>query len=267
LPEGDTLHKLAAALSAELCGEIVRHAELRRLDGRGIIGAAVLRVTSVGKHLLIAFDNGLVLRSHLGMYGAWHRYAPAEFWRKPAWQASIVLRTERGVFVCFNAKEAEILAVDGYRLRDVTDRLGPDLIREPVDPAALERRARRLLGAGTPLADVLLDQRVAAGIGNVYKCEVLFIERQSPFARMDETAAEVLERLYATAADLLRRNLGGGPRVTRWAADSRGERWVYRRGGLPCLRCGERIRRTTLGVNQRVTYWCPGCQAASASAE
>jgi endonuclease VIII len=263
LPEGDTIHQVAAALCPELCGHVVRHVHLKRLNGSNLLGRTISNVSSKGKHLFIDFDNGLVLRSHLGMYGAWHRYGLAERWLKPAWQASIVLQTDQRVLVCFNAKEVEILAAHGYRLLDEQRRLGPDLIRDRPDAAVLARRAGELLGPDVPLADVLLDQRVAAGIGNVYKSEVLFLEGQSPLARLADTSAKALQALYRTAEELLRRNSQGGPRVTRPVDDGRGRLWVYGRRDRPCLRCGTSIRWARLGVNQRVTYWCPRCQEST----
>jgi endonuclease-8 len=263
LPEGDTIHKLAAALRSSLTGQVVRGLDLKRSDARALVGRRICGVSSHGKHLFLELDNGLVLRSHLGMYGSWHRYLPTEPWKKPVWQASIVLRTDQGVFVCFNAKEVEILAGGGFRRQDEERRLGPDLIRERPEADVLVGRARAFLGPDVPLVDLLLDQRVAAGIGNVYKSEVLFLERQPPLARLGGTPSSAIGALFRTAAELLRQNLQGGPRVTRPTDDGRGSLWVYGRAGLPCLRCGAGIRRGSMGANPRVTYWCPSCQDLS----
>jgi endonuclease VIII len=263
LPEGDTVHKLAAALRIRLCGRITRRLELKRLDASALVGRKVSDVSSHGKHLFLELDNGLVLRSHLGMYGAWHQYLPTEAWRKPVWQASIVLEVDQRVFVCFNAKEVEILPAQGYRLLDASRRLGPDLIQDHLAPDVLVGRARALLGPDAPLVDLLLDQRVAAGIGNVYKSEVLFLERQPPLAPLAATPSPAIIALFRTAAELLRRNLQGGPRVTRPPDDGRGRLWVYGRAALPCLRCGAEIQRGTMGANRRITYWCPACQELS----
>ncbi|MCU0836200.1 MAG: Fpg/Nei family DNA glycosylase [Chromatiaceae bacterium] len=260
MPEGDTVHKLAIALAAELTGARVRVLRLRRLDGRHLEGCRVLRVWSKGKHLYIELDRALVLRTHLGMYGSWHRYAPGEPWRRPERQAGVLIETDAAVFVCFNPKEVEALAAEGFARIDSERRLGPDLTRGVPDGVALVARARGLLAPDAWLADVLLDQRVASGIGNVYKCEVLFLRGQHPMRRLGETPDEELAELYALAGELLRRNLGGGPRVTRWPADGRGRLWVYGRGGQPCLRCQAEIRRDRLGRNPRSTYWCPQCQ-------
>jgi endonuclease-8 len=195
------------------------------------------------------------------MHGSWHRYAGGERWRKPRSQASLVLTTDSDVFVCFNAKELELVSAPSVRARILTSRLGPDLTRPGADIELAVRRARDMLDGDALIADVLLDQRAACGIGNVYKSEVLFIERRlphTPFADVDDAE---LRRLYVTASDLLCRNLGGGKRVTRFEADGAGRLWVYGRRGLPCLRCDGRIESRRMGRHHRGTHWCAGCQA------
>lgn len=261
MPEGDTIHKLAAALSALLRGATVRRARLRRLSAESLAGLQVHSVESHGKHLYIGLEKGLVLRSHLGLYGSWHSYAPGEAWRKPIRQASVVIDIGTRVLVCFNAKEVELLEEGGWRLADGRRRLGPDLTRPTPDGRLLVARARQLLAPTTPLVDVLLDQRVASGIGNVYKCEVLFLAGRPPLQRLGEIRDQDLAELYRLAAELLGRNLRGGPRVTRFMDDGRGPLWVYGRADEPCLRCAAAVRREALGENPRSTYWCPTCQA------
>jgi endonuclease-8 len=267
MPEGDTIHKFATALQPELQGRVFGRARLKRLDGSCLEGRTINGVSSRGKHLFIELDNGLVLRSHLGMYGAWHRYRPAEPWRKPAWQASMVLQVEEQLFVCFNAKEVEILRAGGYRLADARQRLGPDLIRDHPDAAVLERRARELLEPELSVVDLLIDQRLAVGIGNVYKSDVLFLARRSPFDQLEGLSESPLWGLYRRAQELLLQNLGGGHRITRPPGDGRGNLWVYGRGGTRCLRCAAMIERAQLGRIPRVTYWCPRCQAREGALE
>jgi endonuclease-8 len=213
-----------------------------------------------GKHLFIEFDNALMLRSHLGMYGAWHRYGHGETWHRPARQAGVVLETRCEVYVCFNPKEVELLRTDGLRARDLGAHLGPDLIGATPEPTRLVARARELLEAETPLADVLLDQRIAAGIGNVYKSELLFLEGLAPTRRLSETSDAQLGSMYQRAAELLAANTEGGPRRTRDVGHDGGTLWVYGRADHPCLHCGTPVRRALLGRHQRSTYWCPTCQ-------
>lgn len=260
MPEGDTIHKLAAYLGPRLAGRTVRYLRMADPAARRCAGRRVLAVTARGKHLFIALDNDLMMRSHLGMYGAWHRYRVDEPWRKPRWQATVEIATEEDVFVCFNAKEAELIPAASVRERIVRTRLGPDLARPGVDAVRVVRRAREFLDGSTLLADVLLDQRVACGIGNVYKSEVLFIEGRLPQAALADTGDAALARCYATAAGLIRRNLGGGPRVTRFEGDQAGRLWVYGRRDMPCLRCDGQITFAKLGKDWRGTYWCDGCQ-------
>ncbi len=265
MPEGDSVHKLAVELRRRLLGAILEDVRLRRLQAGSLRGARITGVSARGKHLFLDTDTGLSLRSHLGMYGSWHGYRPGEPWRKPERQADILLVTDRGLFVCFNAREAEILSRGGFRYRDARQRLGPDLVADQPEGERIAARARELLAPDALLADVLLDQRVACGIGNVYKSEVLFLEGQPPSRRLGETTDQDLEGLYRRAADLLGQNLGGGPRVTRRVADGRSTLWVYRRRGLPCLRCGAQIEGADLGRIPRSTYWCPRCQPAESS--
>jgi endonuclease-8 len=260
LPEGDTVSKLAAALAAELCGTPLREIHLKGFDASRLTGRCVCGVESRGKHLLIFLEGGVVLRSHLGLYGSWHSYATTEAWLKPRSQAAVVLRTDARLYVCFNARDVEILRDRGFRFVDRMHRLGPDLAAGTLHLDQVERRIAELLEPDTPLVDLLLDQRIAAGIGNVYKSEVLFLEGRHPMRRLCALSTQELGALYERARTLLQRNLGGGPRVTRPVAGGRGGLWVYGRAGLPCLRCGRPIRRDRLGSGQRSTYWCPGCQ-------
>jgi endonuclease-8 len=261
MPEGDTIHKIAGYLAPRLRGRrIFRLIASDPAMAERCAGRLIRRVVAKGKHLFIELDNDWVLRSHLGMYGSWHRYREGEEWRKPRRQASLEIATEGEVYVCFNAKEVELIQATSVRRRILDTRLGPDLTVPMIDLARVVSRAREIPSEDWLIADLLLDQRVAAGIGNVYKSEVLFIEGILPQRRPWAVSDVQLERCYATAADLLRRNLGGGPRTTRFVKDRAGRLWVYGRAGLPCLRCGERIRAARLGKDHRPTFWCPACQ-------
>jgi endonuclease-8 len=270
MPEGDTIHTLARVLGPVLAGRTLDQVRIRGQVMPDLARRRIIGVTSHGKHLAVLLDDGRHLRSHLGLYGAWHRYRRDERWHKPARQASLVLGVEDQVFVCFNAREVEVMQTQGFRSLDQRNRLGLDLTRTglgmSLDPDALWGRAEELLAHNTPIVDVLLDQRVAAGIGNVYKSEVLFLTRRSPLLRLQDLGPEDLAGLYRMASRLLNENLRGGPRVTRRIQDGRGLVWVYGRVGLPCLVCGVPIRRQRLGAHQRSTYWCPDCQPAPSRA-
>lgn len=260
MPEGDTIHKVAAYLDDALRGQHVATVRVHPAFGPSMGARLVRRVASEGKHLFIHFDDGTALRSHLGMYGAWHAYPTGAAWRKPRRQASIVISGGGRDFVCFNAKEVQWLRLHGFRRTDLGARLGADLIHDGVGDEELLRRIGTFCEPRTPLVDLLLDQRVAAGIGNVYKSEVLFLERRAPLRRVQDLTADALLALYRRAAALLAENLGGGPRTTRFSADGRGRLWVYGRANLPCRRCGAAVRREPLGMQPRSTYWCERCQ-------
>ena len=266
MPEGDTIHKLAAYLQPRLKGRRLDAGRTRAAAASDLAGRTVADVQARGKHLLVLFDDGRVLRSHLGMWGSWHHYRRDEVWKRPAREAAVVLTVADDVYVCFKPREVELLREKGVRARLLTTRLGPDLIADGIDFGAVVARTREFLDAQTPVVDVLLDQRPAAGIGNVYKSEVLFLERIHPLRCLDTLTDAQLLHLYARARSLLRANLGGGPRVTRWSDDAAGRLWVYGRRERPCLICRAQIRYALLGADQRPTYWCPCCQAGESAA-
>jgi endonuclease-8 len=153
----------------------------------------------------------------------------------------------------------------GVRRRVLEVVLGPDLLKEPVAYGVIVLRARGLLTGDTPILDVLLDQRVACGIGNVYKSELLFLEGWYPECPLKDLTEDQLLHIYRLASRLLRANAHNGPRVTRQANDHAGKLWVYGRRGQPCLRCDDVIRGAKRGRGLRSTYWCPSCQPAGAA--
>ncbi|HUF05888.1 MAG TPA: DNA-formamidopyrimidine glycosylase family protein [Candidatus Binatia bacterium] len=270
MPEGDTIFRTAEVLRATLLGRRVTAARalaqpgMRRVpDLSRIVGATVTAVEPRGKHLLIHFDNGLTLRSHLRMSGSWHRYRPGERWRRPERRASAVIETAESVAVAFSAPVVELLT-DAELRRSVPIRtLGPDLLGRAVelDEAVGRLRARNEMD----LADALLDQRAVAGIGNVYKSEVAFLERLDPWSPVRSYDDDELRAALATARRLLQANTRGGARITT-GSRRRGEGlWVYGRAGRPCRRCGTPIRSARQGPLARLTFWCPTCQAGAAA--
>ncbi|MEE4163410.1 MAG: DNA-formamidopyrimidine glycosylase family protein [Woeseiaceae bacterium] len=261
MPEGDTIHKIAAFMAPRLTGQTVDKIRLGANAPGRFAGATIRSIEARGKHLWLDLDNDSSIRTHLGMYGSWHVYKHSERWRKPARQASLVLESGDERYVCFNARDVEIVDRPGVRERVLDARLGPDLIATVVDPARLLARAREFDTGDTLLIDTLLDQRVAAGIGNVYKSEVLFLHRLPPDRALAATPDETIAGCFLTAADLLRRNLGGGKRTTRFAGDMAGRLWVYGRTGQLCHECDTPIRQRRMGRHHRGTYWCPRCQA------
>ena len=222
-----------------------------------LAGHAIIDIEARGKHLLVRLDDGRVIHSHMGMTGSWHLYRPGEEWRKPERNAHLVLHTDRAVAVCFTPKELEILSPDTLRRHQWLHRLGPDLLAEGFNPLEVIPRFRH--HPDLTIAEALLHQAIASGIGNVYKSEVLFIRRVSPFVPVREVDDNALTGLLEEARTLMRRNLEGGARRTRFGGKG-GTTWVYRRNGEPCLVCGSEIEMTRQGALNRSTYWCGGCQ-------
>jgi endonuclease-8 len=265
MPEGDTIFRTAEVLRAALVGRRVTAARaqarpgLRRVpDLSRLEGSTVASVEARGKHLLIGFDNGLTVRSHLRMSGSWHRYRPGERWRKPVRQASAIIETAESVAVAFNTPVVELLTAADLRRSTPLNALGPDLLSRAFDADEALRRLRDR--DAEELGNALLDQRALAGIGNVYKSEVAFLEGLDPWAPVGSFGDAQLESALRTARRLLQANTGGGARVTT-GSDRRGQGlWVYGRAGRPCRRCGTLIRSGRQGELARLTFWCPRCQ-------
>lgn len=264
MPEGDTLYRTAAGLRPFLVGRQVTAARGRVPGPRlaAITGAGISAVESRGKNLLIRFANGLELRTHLGMRGAWHRYPPGSPWRRPPGRASLVLEVDGSVAVCFDASAVELLEIRAEALHPPLARLGPDLLAEDVDVPEAVRRLREPPRAVWPIAEALLDQAAVAGIGNVIKSETLYLERIDPFATVAELDDATLGRVVLRARALLLANRDGGPRVTTTPELARAGRrsWVYGQAGRPCPRCRAPIASRRHGELPRTTYWCPRCQ-------
>ena len=278
MPEGDTIFRAARTLNRALAGRTVTRFEsvfpaLSRVDvDAPLAGRTVEQVESRGKHLLIRLSGGLILCTHMRMSGSWHIYRPHERWRRPHRDMRIVLETDQFHAVAFTVPVAEFMTEASLERTQPLQSLGPDPLSKGFDAATAV--ARIMDRAGVEIADALLDQSAIAGIGNVYKSEVLFAGRVSPFSAVDELARSDVERLVATAVRFLRANVSehaspsietyGGLRRTTGRRDPGARLWVYGRAGRPCRRCGTPILRRKQGPHARATYWCPRCQPASA---
>ena len=251
MPEGDTLFNTALKLRPALVGEPLTGISVR---ARGMyrlrVGDVVRSVEAVGKFLEIVVERGLALRTHLHMTGVWHLYEQGERWRRPRHLARAVLETESHIAVCFAAPTVEV----GPAADDRLAHLGPDLCHADVD---LDVVLDRVAGAdpATQIAEVLLDQRLAAGIGNVYKNEVLWACELSPFRPLADVDEAMRRRLYETGAAQLQANLGRWKRQTHPKGLA-----VYDRAGQGCYRCLGRIRTIEHGDIGRRTWWCANCQ-------
>ena len=274
MPEGDTIFRAARTLDRALAGKpVVRFESMfpsltRVHEDQPLTGRTVERVESAGKHLLMRFSDGLVLRTHMRMNGSWHIYRPGERWRRPRRDMRVLIATSEFEAVGFNIPVAEFIRERDLHRNPALRRVGPDLLSDGFDAAAAVVRLRARPDG--EIADALLDQRVMAGIGNVYKSETLFACRVNPFANTGTLDDAELLRLVETARRFLQINVSSGlPAMTTYSGlrrttgrdDPRERLWVYGRGRQPCRRCGTPIRVRKQGPDARLTYWCPRCQS------
>ncbi|HEY8136185.1 MAG TPA: DNA-formamidopyrimidine glycosylase family protein [Candidatus Limnocylindrales bacterium] len=272
MPEGDTLARIAHALRPVLAGKRIVAARGRPGGARLelVIGATVSSVEARGKHLLIGFDSGLTLHTHLGMNGSWHRYRADERWRRPAARAVAVLTTRDATAVCFDAPTVELLDTRALAAHPVLRAMGSDIATADFDLDAALAALREPRRAAMAVGDALIDQSALAGLGNVYRSELPFIERVNPLTRVSDVTAMQLRAMLERGAVLVRANSAGGARVTT-PAGTPGNVHVYGRTGRPCPRCGSRIvsraTRARPESSPRRAYWCPSCQPLPRSAE
>lgn len=261
MPEGDSVYKLARTLDRELRGRTVERSDFRvpRLATRDLAGREVLAHVTHGKHLLQRFSGGLTLHSHLRMDGAWRFTGPGR--RLPRGfddDVRLVLQTPGRTAWGLRLHDLDLVATDAEHT--LVGHLGPDPLRDDWDPAEAEHRLR---GAGTtPFVSALLDQRLMAGLGNVWVNELAFLTGVSPWTPIGEVD---VARVVARAATMLRFSAlsRDAHQVTTGSTRPGEEHWVNGRAGRPCRRCGTTIRRADEvrgdGAN-RFTWWCPHCQ-------
>jgi endonuclease-8 len=258
VPEGDTIHNAAARIRAVLAGRVPE--EIRaphpRVQGERLperlAGRELLTADARGKHLLLRFDGGLTLHSHLRMTGSWAVYRAGERWRRSPRRAWLVLRADGREVVQFDGPVLELMSDARARRDPRLLSLGQDVLGESFDYRRFLRRLRS--GDQTrPIGDALLDQRVVAGIGNVWKAESCFAAAVDPWralARVSDEEAIAIVR-FARGRMLESAALDGS---------SVRPRAVYGRRDRPCPRCGTPLRQRGQGDDNRTTFWCPGCQ-------
>ncbi len=272
MPEGDTIHRLANVIRPELIDHTLTEVTLREQGSlAALTDQRVKRVEAHGKHLLISVESGWSLRMHLGMYGDMHRYQLGERWKRSRTDAVLVLSTDDDVvFAWFEPAQAELCPTKMLRIHPLLSRLGPDLLAFEVDFTEVVKRAMacaHVRGLTYGIGELLLDQSVSCGIGNIYKNELLFIEGLSPWTPAVAVTEDTFLGIYQRARRLLKQNLKPGKRSTRRRIGRSGtflrrepKLWVYGREGRPCLRCGAVIRMVPQGAQPRVTFFCPQCQ-------
>lgn len=259
MPEGDTVFLTGRRLHEALAGKTLLRAELRhpRLSTVDLAGRDVREVATVGKHILTRFSGDLTLRSHLRMDGSWHLYRPGERWKRPGHQVRVLLEVPDRLAVGFALHDLELVPTD--REDTLVGHLGPDLLGDWTPEAEAEAVRRLTAQHDQEIGQALLDQRVMAGVGNVYKCEVCFLLGASPWTEVSGVDAVKAVKL---SRKLLLANANTAFRNTTGFMGRGKESWVYERAGRPCLRCGTKIRVAGQGpgVQERPTYWCPRCQ-------
>ncbi len=268
MPEGDTIFRAARTLHRALAGRMITafHAELSQLavvDRRApIVGRSITTAEARGKHLLMTLSGDLVLRTHMRMHGSWHLYRPGERWRAPRRDARIVITTDEWIAIAFSVSDAEFLTSEALARHARLSALGPDLLADDVDLTEARRRIRE--APVRHIAEALLDQRSVAGLGNVYKSEVLFECGVYPFTRVMDVPDATLDRLLARGQALIRLNVDEASgattgRRTTGRLNPREKLWVYDRAGRPCFTCAGSIS-SQMETDGRRTYWCPTCQ-------
>ena len=275
MPEGDTIFRSARALNRALAGKTVTRfdtalAPLASVnDNTPISGRAIEKVESRGKWLIVHFSGDLMLVTHMLMSGSWHIYRTGERWRQPKSRMRAVITTADFEAVAFNVPVAQFHTARSLERSTMVPKLGPDLLSESFSQE--EARVRILAHGEDEVADMLLNQRVMAGLGNVYKSEVCFACQVHPFRKVSTLTANEIDCILERSLKFMAANVADGagdgivtytgPRRTTHAANRDERLWVYGRQGRECRRCGATVLMRKQGSGARSTYWCPDCQA------
>ena len=269
MPEGNVVHHQARRLGRAFSRRSVSvdSPQGRFADGAALVdGRTVRHVEAHGKHLFLGFDNGLWIHVHLGLFGKW-RIGRGEL-PEPTGQVRMRIHTDEAYAELRGPTVCEVLDTDAKKA--AVRRIGPDPIRTDADP---ELARQRVLRSSAPIGGLLMDQRVFAGVGNIYRAEVLFRHGISPYRAGRDLTAEEFDAIWADLVVLMtagtRRGridtvrpehlpevMGRAPREDRHG----GEVYVYRRDGRPCHLCGTEV--LVADMQGRKLYWCPACQAA-----
>jgi endonuclease-8 len=278
MPEGDTIYRAARALQKAVGGKIVTGfetglAKLARVnDNTPLAGRVVEKVESRGKWCLVYFSGDLILATHMLMSGSWHLYRTGERWQMPKARMRVVIRTAEWEAVGFNIPVAEFYTARALARSSQVPKLGPDILSETftVESGVERLAAYARENPDAEIAVVLLNQRVLAGLGNVYKSEVAFAAGVNPFRAMQTITTREMELMVDAAQRYMKANVadGKGEGIVTYAGNRRTTRamdreeglWVYRRKGRECRRCGAAVMMRKQGVQARSTYWCPECQ-------
>jgi endonuclease VIII len=278
MPEGDSIFRAARALNKALAGKVVSGFEttlapLARVnDDTPIVGRTVERVEARGKWCLVVFSGDLILLTHMRMSGSWHIYKTGERWKAPRRAMRVAITCDEVQAVAFGVPVAEFHTARALERSENVPKLGLDVLSDEysVDSAARALRDYRRSHPDAEIGNVLLNQRVLAGIGNVYKSEIAFAAGVNPFRKMQTVSDRELERMAEIAQRYMQANVVegtgegivtfSGNRRTTGSMDRGARLWVYKRQGQECRRCGAIIEMRRQGTGARSTYWCPSCQ-------
>jgi len=275
MPEGDTIFRTARALTRALAGKPItgfrsNYALLTRFnDDTPLAGQTVERIEARGKWMLTFFSGGGILATHLLMSGSWHIYRPGEPWQVPARHMRIVIENSEYQAVGFHVPVAQIHTEQSLRGDRRIPQPALDVLRDEFDAGGTIERISAC--PSEEVGDVLLHQEVVAGVGNVFKSEICFVERVNPFCQVAQLGRDRIAGLVRTSRQLVAANVledspdrivtyRGQQRRTTHRSDPGESLWVYGRRGEPCRRCGEPIRSRLQGPDARVTFWCGNCQ-------
>ena len=278
MPEGDTIYRAARALHKALAGKPVTAFDtgLAKLastnDDTPLVGRTIEKVEARGKWCLIFFSGDLILVTHMLMSGSWHIYKTGEKWWMPRSKMRVALSTPDYQAVAFNVPIAEFHTARSLERNSQVPKLGPDVLHEEfsIEACVQALRARAATNPTDEIAVVLLNQRVVAGLGNVYKSEVAFAAGVNPFRPMSSITDREMTTMIEASHKYMKANvLDGsgdgivtysGNRRTTHSMNSSDRLWVYGRRGQECRRCGALILSRKQGEQARSTYWCPTCQ-------
>lgn len=258
MPEGDTVFVAATRLRQALAGDALTSSDLRvpALATVDLAGLVVEDVIPRGKHLLFRIEGGRTLHTHYKMDGSWHLYRHDQRWAGRGFEVRAVLATRAWVAVGFSLAKVELVPTADED--EIVGHLGPDPLRDDWDSQAAVHNLTQHPDAH--IGTVLLDQRVIAGPGNVYKCEVCFLAGLDPRTPVRDVPDPA--KVVDLVARLMQANKSTGTQITTGDTRPGRSRWVYGRSGRRCFRCGTQIRRAEQEGygGERVTFWCPVCQ-------
>lgn len=254
MAEGDTVLRMARRIEGAFGdGSVIAADAPNPMNPIGprvdeLVGRRLVRAETRGKHLILHLGDDLALHAHMGMNGGWYVYRPGQRWRRPRRSAWLVLDLGDTALVQFGGTMMRLVRPAELGRDSRLALLGPDIL---AGPEALELGTANLLGAtGLEIGEALLNQRLIAGIGNIFKSESCFEAALDPWRTVDTIDPDQMTRLVAIAARQMERGVETGRRPGR----------IYRKSGRPCIRCGTMVRSRGQGVDNRTTYWCPGCQ-------